>query len=208
MRDVSMKRIVFHFLAGLSLVFLAAVVSLWIRGEFRADRIYGDHVDRENHFLSDYWLVSERGCVEFHWNGASWMNISPLMIQEPFHWRSGNSVDVAQPTFGIRASTDNETDIVVFDTPRGEMRSTDCRSGGSNISSAELLEGRSIRVVLSDWFATLAASIMPAFWIWRRWKLRAKMRIGICEICGYDLRATPGRCPECGRVPQVRAGKK
>jgi len=57
----------------------------------------------------------------------------------------------------------------------------------------------------------LATAVSPACWgvawVRRRTKLVRASR-GLCTSCGYDLRATPGRCPECGAVPSVLATTK
>lgn len=43
-------------------------------------------------------------------------------------------------------------------------------------------------------------SLLPAICIYRHYRRRSQFLPGHCGKCGYDLRATPKRCPECGTV--------
>ena len=48
------------------------------------------------------------------------------------------------------------------------------------------------------WFVIAGSGVLPALWFRRRRRTRYRLRHGLCPSCGYDLRASPGRCPECG----------
>ncbi len=52
------------------------------------------------------------------------------------------------------------------------------------------------------WILALAC-ILP--WAVRAMRRRMRPPMGHCQRCGYDLRATPGRCPECGSMPTGEA---
>jgi hypothetical protein len=57
--------------------------------------------------------------------------------------------------------------------------------------------------IVPDWFLVVTLMALPAWrLIGRRKRLAVRRtRLGLCITCGYDLRATPDRCPECGFVP-------
>jgi hypothetical protein len=50
--------------------------------------------------------------------------------------------------------------------------------------------------------AVVMSSIAVITWLILR--RRQRLNHGYCSQCGYDLRATPDRCPECGTVPENR----
>ena len=40
--------------------------------------------------------------------------------------------------------------------------------------------------------------VLPAVYVKQKTRRLRRLRFGLCPACGYDLRATPGRCSECG----------
>jgi hypothetical protein len=56
--------------------------------------------------------------------------------------------------------------------------------------------GRSFRLPLMVPFALAAA--LPLWSLRIGWQRKKRIKLGLCRMCGYDLRGTPDGCPECG----------
>jgi hypothetical protein len=53
-------------------------------------------------------------------------------------------------------------------------------------------------IALPTWVPFLLLSIVAVVPAVRPWRRHRRRKRGLCEKCGYDLRASPERCPECG----------
>jgi hypothetical protein len=55
-------------------------------------------------------------------------------------------------------------------------------------------------LVLRLWIVALATAAPTLIWLQKRIVNRRREMTGFCRNCGYDLRASPHRCPECGTI--------
>jgi hypothetical protein len=183
-----MRRRLFFIIAGLSAILFVILAGIWIRTFVTED---------------DVRIVKGRfGAKTFHvlqvrW-GGDFAHIQFVRTDNPFSyqflvpstvWRAGD-VEI------IRGSRDPSpqgiTSWIWWD------HYVDHQTYGP--------QSEVWRIQLRPWLPMLASAILPAILLKRFITRRREGRAGHCIHCGYDLRATPGRCPECGTVPASATG--
>jgi hypothetical protein len=55
-------------------------------------------------------------------------------------------------------------------------------------------------VTIPYWFLVTLFLLLPLAWLGGAARRRYRRRHQLCAACGYDLRSSPERCPECGAV--------
>jgi hypothetical protein len=84
----------------------------------------------------------------------------------------------------------------------------------AQVSNAKYLEPRAGQIsgsfdfflAIPHWLLFLLNAPWPLWWLARRRKLSIRRRRGLCTQCGYDIRASTDRCPECGEAIQRDTG--
>jgi hypothetical protein len=167
----------FGLLTAVSLAVCLATVALWVRSYWWEDLVWCTPYTLYPDDHLDYVFASRLGGIMVGSNGVT---ASQWSVHTHFDWKAD-----ARP----------------FPERRGSLLLPGARFGFyfSGIGNGYW------NVNFPHWFIAAMASLLPAGWLVRCVAAHRRHRraaAGRCSVCGYDLRATRDRCPECGTVPK------
>ena len=191
-----MMRHLFNLVVAVSLLLMLTATTIWVRSDGRDESI--NYSSRLRHDLSQTqdMLVSRYGSLVYA------------------RARVTHSAAPARLTFdpGFFVQTDDATHYADL---REQFRHGGAEWMGFGLhcyTSVTPATGPWQRqhtyhaVLVPYWAVTLLLLLPPSCRFYCGWRRRRTVP-GACSACGYDLRATPERCPECGTpsAPAVKA---
>ena len=192
-----MRRRLLAALALVSLTASLAFAGMWARSFWTYDHL--SHAARRGD--GGYLLRSNRGRVYFE-RRSIWH------VMRSVYWYRGPCM--AEPVFtdSFRISPPHEWAAFGFGWYAGSDYTWPAHlypnyiSQPPSLSDPHWWKDDYRGVTLPYWFLVLLTALPPAIWGRRRVNRRRDRRIrrGFCPQCGYDLRGTPDRCPECGKA--------
>ena len=169
-----------NLLTALSLLLCVAAVALWVRGGWHSTTFgygFGDQYDHDS-----VAIVFTRSGI---WFGRTRIVTRETGIERRgFFYRAANPEPASDVVRGSLAPED-VVSMLGFTAAHGRIQHL---PGGSTLTGIDV----------PLWFVVTLTAAGPALALLHRRRRRLRGRAGLCRRCGYDLRATPGRCPECG----------
>src|SRR5258706_6198807 len=178
-----------RILVAMALLMLLGTIACWVRSYWVEDQFWWKSytqpkAERRQEFRLETWsgrvTIAYQRCVPRRYGDK------PMFVwnSEPAEsgWSGEFDFEGRKTVLGFGALS--------FDIPRGGTQSGDEE------------QDQEWDVLFPFWFVTLLLGIPSALWlrgVWKRTRGVRRDRLGLCVQCGYDLRASTGCCPECGR---------
>jgi hypothetical protein len=202
------RRLLLHFLCALSLLLCLAFVAAWVRSGFRHECVYCYHYNEDEPQERLVVLSSGGGIVKLQ---SSW-SLYRASASDWKRYREGNY----RPAGVYYNPEYTYFDPGMAQTFRRLPHGWYFAGFGSAWNRSSEMDPAAVpprlrvvfafRDVAAPWWAlvlmTAAAPAWQAVRIARGRRRRRRVRAGLCAKCGYDLRASSGRCPECGRAAE------